>query len=204
MGRKDNYAGWALLELANAKDAAKCVKNLKMSSLDGNKIWASFNVARKAFDRKEEMAGETNGILVGGVHWTVTGENLKKMCSEFGEVAQVIIWYDMSGYTRGIATVFMGDADAATKAFDGLNGKKVNNLTMNTCYTKHTEKKPDKKKIKKKNFKTKVIRSTGLEKKMSKINFDKKKIKRESKTGKSMKKKRERRRSGNSGRAKFA
>merc|ERR1712154_449057 len=142
---------------------------------DGNKIWASLNVARKAFDRKEEMAGETNGILVGGVHWTVTGENLKKMCSEFGEVAQVIIWYDMSGYTRGIATVFMGDADAATKAFDGLNGKKVNNLTMNTCYTKHTEKKPDKKKIKK-----------------------------ESKTGKSMKKKRERRKSGKSGRAKFA
>merc|ERR1712048_501922 len=170
----------------------------------GDKIWASFASERKSFDRKEDLAGETNGILVGDVHWSITDTELEKICSEFGDVKQVVIWYDMSGYTRGIATVLMSDADEATKVFEGLNGKKVKNLALNTCYTKLGEKKQDKKKAKKKALKTKVFKTKSLEKKMAKINIDKDgQKKKESKAGKAMKKKRGRR-TGTTGKAKFA
>jgi len=81
------------------------------------------------------MSGKSKLLLIAGLHWSLKDEDISKLCSEFGEVSNVHLWLDASGFTRGMAMIKMGSEDAATKAFDGLNGRKVKNLTLITAFT---------------------------------------------------------------------
>merc|ERR1712204_40780 len=133
---RKEYFDFAQVECANAKDATKCVKNLRLSKMNKQKVWAEYVPQRKTFDRKEkELGGKTKFVMISNVHWSVKETDATKMCSAYGTVAHACVWYDVSGYPRGIIVVEMDSEDAARKVFDGLNGKKVKNLTFMTAYT---------------------------------------------------------------------
>jgi len=108
----------------------------------------------------------------------VTVEEIRNMCDDLGTVENVQMWYDQSGYMRGMAIVVMASEADAKKVFEGLNDKKVKNLKLRTAYTKkqflsdktaRAKQKQQRRKEKKK----KVIKAKGLVKKMGKMNITK-------------------------------
>merc|ERR1712154_430728 len=157
-------------------DATKCIKNLNMTKLAGKKVWAKYRTSRKTLDRKQEFAGKTQLVLIGNLHWSVTWENVNEMCSEFGEVLKVHVWFDASGYPRGMVLVQMGDKDSAKKAFEGLNGKKVKNLTLVTAYTQTDSSTNEYVNKKKQSRNKKIMKDKGIKKKVN-ITRDNKKSK---------------------------
>merc|ERR1740123_702698 len=175
-----DHLGFAQIDCANAEDATKCVENLRMKHLNKKKVWTSYKLARKTLDRKAGMSGKSKLLLIAGLHWSLKDEDISKLCSEFGEVSNVHLWLDASGFTRGMAMIEMASEDAATKAFDGLNGRKVKNLTLITAFTETDSAKLQKnlnKKAKKKKqrIKKSVMKKKGIVKKVNITRNNKKK-----------------------------
>jgi len=76
----------------------------------------------------------STNIYVGNLGFDVSGEELEKMFSEFGEVVSANVITDReTGRSRGFGFVEMGDEAAAAKAIEALNGKDMNGraLTVN-------------------------------------------------------------------------
>jgi len=71
-------------------------------------------------------------IYIGNLSFETTEEQLRQAFEEFGEVSRVNIITDRdSGRPRGFAFVEMSDDNAATAAINGLNGKELNERTLN-------------------------------------------------------------------------
>merc|ERR1719464_1055546 len=121
-----------------------------MSKLKGKKIWTRYSgsVAKKGredqmFDRNEKLAGKTKNVLIGNVHWSATFEEMMALCEEFGELWRVIVWYDKTGYTRGVMTAMCKDEETATKVFEGMHGKKFKNMPLRTSYDCNVQRRGD-------------------------------------------------------------
>jgi len=64
-------------------------------------------------------------IYVGNLPWSVDDDELRNMCSEFGDVADSKVISDReTGRSRGFGFVEMAD-DGARAAIDALNGAEV-------------------------------------------------------------------------------
>jgi RNA recognition motif-containing protein len=71
-------------------------------------------------------------IYIGNLSYETTEEQLRQAFEEFGEVSGVNIITDRdSGRPRGFAFVEMSDDSAAETAINGLNGKELNERTLN-------------------------------------------------------------------------
>eukprot|EP01083_Nonionella_stella_P036005 98215_1 len=70
---KENYAGYAFVECANASDATQSVNNLKNTTLNGQEVWCTWRPTRKDLDRKEDLAGKSRQLILNWatctIHW---------------------------------------------------------------------------------------------------------------------------------------
>lgn len=76
----------------------------------------------------------STNIYVGNLGFSVTGDQLQELFTEFGEVVSVNIITDRdTGRSRGFGFVEMADGADAAKAIEGLNGKELDgrDLTVN-------------------------------------------------------------------------
>eukprot|EP01084_Bolivina_argentea_P228005 385183_1 len=140
----NNNNSYAIIECVNNEDATKCVENLRLTTLgkNNNKIWCTWRPIRKEFNRKEnELEGKTKQLLLGNLHYTLKQNDVSQLCSKYGQVNSIDMWYDKYGYSTGCATIIMDNFDDAKKLFQGLNGEKIKNLKIITAYTKTQKKK---------------------------------------------------------------
>jgi len=71
-------------------------------------------------------------IYIGNLSFDATEDQLRQAFEEYGEVSSVNIIKDRdTGRSRGFAFVEMSDNDAATAAITGLNGKELNERSIN-------------------------------------------------------------------------
>jgi len=71
-------------------------------------------------------------LYVGGLAYSVTEEELKKLFSEHGTVASVAVIKDRdSGQSKGFGFVEMSTDEEAQAAIKELNGKDVSGRTIN-------------------------------------------------------------------------
>eukprot|EP00486_Rosalina_sp_Unknown_P006405 CAMPEP_0201575610 /NCGR_PEP_ID=MMETSP0190_2-20130828/20920_1 /ASSEMBLY_ACC=CAM_ASM_000263 /TAXON_ID=37353 /ORGANISM="Rosalina sp." /LENGTH=436 /DNA_ID=CAMNT_0048005463 /DNA_START=83 /DNA_END=1394 /DNA_ORIENTATION=- len=172
---KDNYPGYVYVECNSTDDANNCVKNLRNTELNGNKLWCSWRTARKELDtKKDELEGKTKQVVLGNLHYTLSEDQVKELCAKYGEVDYCTVWYDKSGYPQGSAVVSMKSEEDAQKVFVGLQDDKVKNLSIRTGYTQYTkrERRGGKggkggKGIKGKSFKAGVLKNKKINKKIT-------------------------------------
>lgn len=70
-------------------------------------------------------------ILVSNLHSTIDNDKLRQFFSPFGDVRSAEIAKDVfNGQSRGFGYVVMDDDAAATKAIEGLDQTKVQELTV--------------------------------------------------------------------------
>jgi len=77
---------------------------------------------------------QENKLYVGGIPYSSTGEDLKKLFSEAGEVKDAMIIMDkMTHRSKGFGFVEMATAEGANKAISMFNEKEFmgRNLTVN-------------------------------------------------------------------------
>merc|ERR1712038_843560 len=59
---------------------------------------------------------------------------IKKLCKSYGRVEKVTVLESDKGFPLCVAVVKMNSNKAATKAFDGLHEKMVNNMEIRTVF----------------------------------------------------------------------
>ncbi|KAL8365211.1 hypothetical protein RB595_004151 [Gaeumannomyces hyphopodioides] len=80
------------------------------------------NAAAKPAPSKPASAPGTSKIVVSNMPKDVTEAHIKYFGKSIGTVKKVEISYGPGGVSRGIATIIFAQADAASKAFQDLNG----------------------------------------------------------------------------------
>lgn len=73
-------------------------------------------------------------LYVGNLDYSITGEQLEKLFSEYGTVVEAVVISDKySGRSKGFGFVTMSKPEEAEKAVKGLNGKdhEGRNLVVN-------------------------------------------------------------------------
>merc|ERR1712013_512581 len=78
------------------------------------------------FPKRAALKGQTRGVAMANVHWSVTVRKLRAMVNamQCGTVSAVQILMDKrSGFPTGKAMVTMETESAATKVIEGLEGK---------------------------------------------------------------------------------
>ena len=82
-------------------------------------------------------------IYVGNLAYSVTGDDLTELFSEFGVVTSVNLIADkFSGQSKGFAFVEMADNGAAETAIKDLNGKEINGRALKVNEAKPREERP--------------------------------------------------------------
>jgi len=71
--------------------------------------------------REGEVAAPNKQLYIGNLYYEVTGEQLKKVFSKFGEVASVRIVYDNRGLSRGFGYVEFANIEDAQTAVENLD-----------------------------------------------------------------------------------
>jgi cold-inducible RNA-binding protein len=65
-------------------------------------------------------------LYVGNLPWSATGDSLRDMFAEFGEVTEAVIISDrMSGRSKGFGFVTFATEEAAKAAADAMNEKEI-------------------------------------------------------------------------------
>eukprot|EP01083_Nonionella_stella_P074155 201039_1 len=159
---KPNYLGFAFIECASASDATQCVDKLKRTLFNGIKIWCSWRRSGKDFfkNRKESLKGDTKQVVLSNVHYLFTQKDVEDMCAEYGEVEEVKMWCDEAGFPTGTALCTMEDEKDASKVFEGLHGKEVKKLKVNTALINKKDNK------KKDELRKEVLKNKKIAKKM--------------------------------------
>jgi len=129
----EDKMGFALIELQSKEDALKVIQNVTMTELEGTKciVEMAYNPNR---DRNESQRGKTQRVILGNLHYKLGIAEITEMCKEYGTVKGVNVKSNVEGYPQCTAFVEMADSEEASALFDGLNGKKVNNLVIRTRF----------------------------------------------------------------------
>lgn len=70
-------------------------------------------------------------LYVGNLNYATTEEDLRKLCGEFGEVAEVDIISDReTGRSKGFGFVDFPSDEQAEAAVEALNGKEIDGRTL--------------------------------------------------------------------------
>jgi RNA recognition motif-containing protein len=78
-------------------------------------------------------------LYVGNLNYTVTGDQLNELFSQFGTVTDAVVISDRnSGRSKGFGFVELSSADEAAKAAEEMNGKEFQgrNLIVNEARPK--------------------------------------------------------------------
>ena len=66
---------------------------------------------------------QNSKLYVGNLSYSVTGEQLKELCSQYGEIKEAVVIQDnYSGRSKGFGFVEFNNAEDAKKAIEALNG----------------------------------------------------------------------------------
>lgn len=120
---------FALVQMENLERTKRVMQKLRMSSLQGRKMWVQQRGDTKKQKRNAHFRGRKVKKYVDIVHLP---SNLKdpdkvaKWCSEYGAVKSVRLLTDEYGYFLRIARVQMASWKGADAVFEGLHEKEIN------------------------------------------------------------------------------
>lgn len=132
MGSLPSYAR---VQIGNAKDTRKVMKQLQMSSFKGQKIWISQTESPKEKHRSEELRGINKKVFICNVplSWNKPNE-VEALCEKYGSVLKVEYLKNKDGYLNRIVLVNMSTVQEAGAVFDKLHGKKIDDCTLLTSF----------------------------------------------------------------------
>lgn len=82
-------------------------------------------------------------IYVGNLAYSTSGNDLRELCEQFGEVNSADVISDRdSGRSKGFGFVEMADNAAAAKAIEALNGTELDGRTITVNEAKPRESRP--------------------------------------------------------------
>ncbi|MEI6564211.1 MAG: RNA-binding protein [bacterium] len=72
----------------------------------------------------------TPDLYIGNLNEDITGEELQKQFSKYGDVREVRMVPPRSGETKTFAFITMGSVESAQSAMNGMNGKDIDGRTI--------------------------------------------------------------------------
>merc|ERR1712087_488866 len=97
--------GYALLECASAGDAQSILDHLNFSKLRENTLWIQFDNL-DIVDRKVHLSLKTKKLMLHGVHYSTTKNELYELVGQWGKVMNVKIEEHQS-FATGRAVITM-------------------------------------------------------------------------------------------------
>ncbi len=83
-------------------------------------------------------------VYVGNLPWSVDGNKLKEMFSEFGEISEATVITDkFSGRSKGFGFVTFNSDEDANKAISEMNGKEIEGRELKVNEAKPMEPRED-------------------------------------------------------------
>ncbi|KAL6159454.1 hypothetical protein ACJQWK_06036 [Exserohilum turcicum] len=114
--------------LTSAQEEAQAEPTNRAAAVGGDALEAAAQSAAQPTDGRQRVQKgrarntEPNSTLyVGNLYYEVTEEQLRRVFSRFGEIANVKMVYDNRGLSRGFAYVEFGSVDDAKAAIDSLD-----------------------------------------------------------------------------------
>jgi len=129
----EDMLGFAVIEMQSHEDALKVVQNVDGTELRGTKCAVKLGYS-PLHKRQESQRGQTRKVILGNLHYKMGIAETLKLCKEYGKVKSVDVNTNKEGYPTCAAFVEMANAEEAARLFDGLHGKKVNNLVIRTKF----------------------------------------------------------------------
>jgi len=117
----------AVIDMKSHEDAMKSVQNVTMTKMKGTTCFV--DLMRDS--RHEALRGRTANFHLYRLHDKADHLEVKELCKEYGAVKSVWV---RKGLYGGSAKVRMESKEAASRAFDGLHGKKVEGKVLNTAF----------------------------------------------------------------------
>ena len=123
--------GYGFVHYETQDAATLAVTKVNGMLLNGKKVFVGFFVPRK--DRTDTGAAADatfTNVFFKSLPVEVDEDQLKELCSPFGEVKSVVVMKDGESKSKGFGFVDFAEHDDATKAIEELNGKDHNGKAL--------------------------------------------------------------------------
>eukprot|EP01025_Chloroclados_australasicus_P003257 TRINITY_DN10756_c0_g1_i2.p5 TRINITY_DN10756_c0_g1~~TRINITY_DN10756_c0_g1_i2.p5 ORF type:complete len:218 (+),score=36.17 TRINITY_DN10756_c0_g1_i2:301-954(+) len=158
--------GWGIVEFETPEEAVKAVQDMNGKEIAGRNVLVREDREDRDLKDPNDPARNTRGrgrgrgrgggrgggrgrdsdqigsglqVVVHGLPWKYTWQDLKDMFSEIGTVESAEVMQDDQGRSKGYGTVRFTNTDDAKAAIDQFNGVEVEDRLMTVKYDKYAE-----------------------------------------------------------------
>ena len=133
---KDSFgypSGCGIVEFSTARDASNAVAALHQSAFKGRIITVKLDDSNSAYKKKltSPVITADNQIQVTNMPPSVTWQQLRDVCKEFGPVIRGEVLLDSSRRSKGVGIVVFRELDDARCAVRSLHGAIFNDRHIN-------------------------------------------------------------------------
>ena len=137
---KDDYIppGYAVVHCNTMEESLEMMRNVHLSTLNGRRLWCQW-WREEDTSPHLEWRGKSYTVRLYHLHWTITNEDLYRMCREYlnpSEIGRAKVLMDKEYiYPLGVGYVSTMGEEAAERLFDALNGKMIKHLRIAVQFT---------------------------------------------------------------------
>ncbi|KAL7082452.1 hypothetical protein ACP275_14G099500 [Erythranthe tilingii] len=118
--------GYGFVQYAAEGSAKKAIEEFNGTILNGKQVYVGPFLPKQERERLLNMTNSTN-VYVKNFCESTTEYNLQNIFGEFGEITSKVIMRNDDGTSKCFGFVNFKNADAAARAIESLNGKKIDN-----------------------------------------------------------------------------
>ncbi|KAK8297910.1 hypothetical protein V6Z11_D05G217100 [Gossypium hirsutum] len=116
--------GYGFVQFDNEESAQNAIDKLNGMLINDKQVYVGPFLRKQERDSALDKT-KFNNVYVKNLSESTTDEDLKTIFGEYGEITSAVVMRDADGKSKGFGFVNFEDADAAAKAVEALNGKKL-------------------------------------------------------------------------------
>ncbi|KAG4200331.1 hypothetical protein ERO13_A05G204300v2 [Gossypium hirsutum] len=116
--------GYGFVQFDNEESAQNAIDKLNGMLINDKQVYVGPFLRKQERDSALDKT-KFNNVFVKNLSESTTDEDLKTIFGEYGDITSVVVMRDADGTSKGFGFVNFEHADAAAKAVEALNGKKL-------------------------------------------------------------------------------
>ncbi|KAB2082670.1 hypothetical protein ES319_A05G213400v1 [Gossypium barbadense] len=116
--------GYGFVQFDNEESAENAIDKLNGMLINDKQVYVGPFLRKQERDSALDKT-KFNNVFVKNLSESTTDEDLKTIFGEYGDITSVVVMRDADGTSKGFGFVNFEHADAAAKAVEALNGKKL-------------------------------------------------------------------------------
>ncbi|TYH17784.1 hypothetical protein ES288_A05G217900v1 [Gossypium darwinii] len=116
--------GYGFVQFDNEESAENAIDKLNGMLINDKQVYVGPFLRKQERDSALDKT-KFNNVFVKNLSESTTDEDLKTIFGEYGDITSVVVMRDADGTSKGFGFVNFEYADAAAKAVEALNGKKL-------------------------------------------------------------------------------